>query len=222
MCWRGFSEGRGCPSLLLLLGSGFMLLLLLSAGEVIYERRLIVEKLRVCVCVCASADVSEDLCVYSVCVFFSVWVRVKRQDWLATVLAADTGGWQGGKHAAIPRLLFSTSYSFYCLSQSRCVLSLYASLSLFIFLSLCFCFPLTTPLLRQQGAVLEGMTLKCGDCSYIMGACGWAMSACVYVLISVCTNSLCLFVCIYIKLPVCMRVWTNVMWFNNVVYISHV
>lgn len=89
-----------------------------------------------CVSVCASADVSVDLCVYSACVFFSVWVRVKRQDWLATVLAADTGGWQGGKHAAIPWLLFSTSYSFYCLSQSRCVLSLYASLCSFFFISL--------------------------------------------------------------------------------------
>lgn len=40
------------------------------------------------------------------------------------------------------------------------------------------------------------MTLKCGDCSYITGAGAWAMSACIYVLISVCINSLsfCVFV----------------------------
>ena len=43
-----------------------MLLLLLSAGGVIYERRLIEGKL--CVSVCAPADASVDLCVFFLCV----------------------------------------------------------------------------------------------------------------------------------------------------------
>lgn len=47
-----------------------MLLLLLSAAEVIYERRLTGENL--CVCVCTSADASVGLCVCWVCVFISV------------------------------------------------------------------------------------------------------------------------------------------------------
>lgn len=44
----------------LVVGSGFMLLLPLSATEVIYERGLTEGKQRVCVC----ADVSVGLCVF--------------------------------------------------------------------------------------------------------------------------------------------------------------
>lgn len=43
------------------------------------------------------------------------------------------------------------------------------------------------PLLLQQ----QGMTLKCGEHGYIMGAGRWATSACIYLLITVCANSLC-------------------------------
>lgn len=71
------------------------------------------------------------------------------------------------------------------------------SLSLSFFLSLCLCFSLPTPpCLQQQGAVLGGVTLNCGDCSYIIGVGGWALSLCINVLISVGTNSLCPFVCV--------------------------
>lgn len=70
MCWREFSEGRGCPLLLLLLGSGFMPLLLLSAGEFIYERRLIEGKL--CVCVYPCWWISRFVHIHCACV--RLWV----------------------------------------------------------------------------------------------------------------------------------------------------
>lgn len=78
-------------------------------------------------------------------------VRVKCQ---------DTGGWQGSKHAAISQLLF---FSFLPLFQSSSVLSFFC-LSHFIYLLILSAF-VSQPLLQQQG-----MTIKCGGHSYIMGA----------------------------------------------------
>lgn len=64
-CWRGFSEGRRCPFLLLLLGSGFMPLLLLSAGEGLSMKGGLWSKSCVYVFGCSSAYVAVDL---SLCV----------------------------------------------------------------------------------------------------------------------------------------------------------
>lgn len=174
MCWCGFSKGC-CSSLLLLSGSGFMLLLLLSAGEGLSSKGGLLRKSCVCVSVCSSADVSVDLCIYtnvvclSVYVCFSLW-----QNWLATVSCRYRSMERRGQTCwNSSSLLFSCSYSF-CLLQSTSVLSLYASL--FSFVSALIQFPSST-LLQQQGAVLGGMTLKCSACGYIMGAGGWAMPA---------------------------------------------
>lgn len=193
MCWRGFSEGRGCPSLLLLLGSGFMLLLLLSAGEVIYERRLIVEKLRVCVCVCLCRCISRFVRIQCVCVFLCVSAS-EAAGLISNCFSCRHRRMAGGQTCCNPLTpLFHLIFLLLSLPVSLCSFPLCLSLFIFFYLSA----SVNPPPPQQQGAVLGGMTLKCGDCSYITGACGWAMSACVYVLISVCTNSLCLFACIY-------------------------
>ena len=73
-CRREFSGGRSCPSLLLLLGSGFMLLLLLSAAERISMR--LIEGKAVCVCVWVPRPVYQEIYAFTVNACFSLW-----QDW---------------------------------------------------------------------------------------------------------------------------------------------
>ncbi len=129
MCWRRFSEGRGCPSLLLLLGSGFMLLLLLSAGEVIYERRLIVEKLCACVCLCWC--ISRFVRIQCMCVFLCVSTG-EAAGLISNCFSCRHGRMAGGQTCCNPSTpLFLLIFLLLSLPVSLCSFRL--CLSLFIF-----------------------------------------------------------------------------------------
>lgn len=128
MCWREFSEGRGCPPLLLLLlGSGFMLLLLLSAGEGLSMKGGLLRKSCVSVCVHLFWCISKSAKLRWMCL--CVWsVRTKE----------DGGG--GG------------AQTFFFLSSSSLPLFFpFSSLSLYLFiLSLCVSHPPPPPATRND------------------------------------------------------------------------
>lgn len=213
MCWRGFSEGRGCPSLLLLLsGSGFMLLLLLSAGEVSYERRLIEGKL--CVCVRLGWCVRRFVQMQCMRGFFSGCARKVAElisDCFScrhemTVAAAT------GRLTCCNPLTLSSLLVFLLLS----LFSPFMHLSLHVFISSLFpCFPLTSPYrrrrLRQQGAFFGRNDIKTWWLQ--LHNRGWWLS-CVFMRLCVyraCANSLCLSVCVNPAPTFCVynKVWAN-------------